>query len=52
MYIARALASGADSGVWVAPEMPDWAVPAAFTILIAVYALIVFEIVHLSLIHI
>ena len=49
MYIAMALASGVDSGVWVAPEMPDWAVPAAFTILIAVYALIVFEIVHRAL---
>ena len=46
MYVAMALASGADSGVWVAPEMPDWAVPAAFTILIAVYALIVFYYVH------
>ena len=49
MYIAMALASGADSGAWVAPEMPDWAVPAAFTILIAVYALIVFELVHRAL---
>ena len=49
MVIARALATGVDSGVWVAPEMPDWAVPAAFAILIAVYALIVFELVHRAL---
>ena len=49
MVIARALATGVDSGVWVAPEMPDWAVPAAFAILIAVYALFVFELVHRAL---
>ena len=49
MMITRALAASTDSGVWSPGEMPDWAIPAAFAILVAVYALIVFEIVHRAL---
>ena len=49
MMISRALATASDSGAWTPAEMPEWAVPAAFGILIAVYALIVFEIVHRAL---
>ena len=37
------------SDQWVAPEMPSWAVPAAFAILLGVYALIIFELVHRAL---
>ena len=37
-------------GSWAPPEqMPSWVTPAAFVILIAVYALIVFELVHRAL---
>lgn len=43
------IASGGDSGVWVAPEMPVWSVWVALLILLAVYALIVFEWVHRAL---
>ncbi|MFQ3344046.1 MAG: ArsB/NhaD family transporter [Candidatus Poseidoniales archaeon] len=41
--------SAASSGAWIAPEMPDWSVPLALIILIGVYTLIVFEIVHRAL---
>ena len=37
-------------GTWSPPEqMPSWVTPTAFVILIAVYALIVFELVHRAL---
>ena len=39
-------AAGTSSGTWSAPEeMPSWAVTAAIVILVAVYGLIVFELV-------
>ena len=42
---------GASTGSdqWVAPAMPSWAIPAAFAILLGVYALIIFELVHRAL---
>lgn len=49
MELTRALAATSDSGVWTPAEMPEWAVPAAFGILIIVYGLIVFEVVHRAL---
>ena len=43
-------AAGTSSGTWSAPEeMPSWAVTAAIVILVAVYGLIVFELVHRAL---
>lgn len=48
-FATPALAAGGSSGVWTAPEMPGWALPAAFGILVGVYVLIVFEIVHRAL---
>jgi len=46
MSVSAASTSG--SG-WIAPEMPSWAVPLAIGILIGVYGLIVFEVVHRAL---
>ena len=43
-------AAGTSSGTWSAPEeMPSWSVTAAIVILVAVYGLIVFELVHRAL---
>ena len=43
-------AAGTSSGTWSAPEeMPSWTVTAAIVILVAVYGLIVFELVHRAL---
>ena len=42
-------ASGSSSSSWKAAEMPSWAVTVAIIILVAVYALIVFEWVHRAL---
>ena len=45
-----ASAAGTSSGTWSAPEeMPSWSVTAAIVILVAVYGLIVFELVHRAL---
>jgi Na+/H+ antiporter NhaD and related arsenite permeases len=43
------MAASSTSGIWEPPEMPSWAVPASFAILIAVYTLIIFEVVHRAL---
>ena len=43
------MAASSSSGIWEPPEMPSWAVPASFAILIAVYTLIIFEVVHRAL---
>lgn len=43
------MAASTGSSTWIAPDMPDWAIPLAFGILFAVYTLIVFEIVHRAL---
>ena len=43
------MAASSSSGTWTAPEMPSWAVPAALAILMGVYALIIFELVHRAL---
>ncbi len=48
-FATPVLAAGSSSGVWTAPDMPGWALPASFGILIGVYVLIVFEIVHRAL---
>jgi len=42
-------AGGSSGGSWKAAEMPSWAVTVAIIILVAVYALIVFEWVHRAL---
>ena len=42
-------AGGSSGGSWKAAEMPSWAVTVAIIILVAVYALIVFELVHRAL---
>ena len=43
-------AASTSSGTWSAPEeMPSWAVTVAIIILVAVYGLIVFEVVHRAL---
>ena len=42
-------ASSSSDGIWEPSEMPGWAVPAAISILIGVYGLIVFEVVHRAL---
>ena len=42
-------AAGSSGEAWAPSEMPNWAVPVALGILIAVYALIVFEVVHRAL---
>ena len=42
-------AAGSSGGSWEAPAMPSWSVSVAFGILILVYALIVFEVVHRAL---
>ena len=47
--IPNVMAASSSSGVWEAPQMPSWAVPAAFAILLGVYALIIFELVHRAL---
>ena len=47
--IPSVLGATTGSDQWVAPEMPSWAVPAAFAILLGVYALIIFELVHRAL---
>ena len=47
--IPSVLGASTGSDQWVAPEMPSWAVPAAFAILLGVYALIIFELVHRAL---
>jgi len=48
-FIPSVLGATTGSDQWVAPEMPSWAVPAAFAILLGVYALIIFELVHRAL---
>ena len=47
--IPSVLGASTGSDQWEAPEMPSWAIPAAFAILLGVYALIIFELVHRSL---
>lgn len=42
-------AASTSGSPWQAPEMPSWSVPLAIIILLAVYTLIVFEIVHRAL---
>jgi Na+/H+ antiporter NhaD/arsenite permease-like protein len=42
-------ASSSSEGIWEPPAMPSWAIPAAISILIGVYGLIVFEVVHRAL---
>ena len=42
-------AGSSSGGSWKAAEMPSWAVTAAIVILVAVYGLIVFELVHRAL---
>jgi Na+/H+ antiporter NhaD/arsenite permease-like protein len=42
-------AAGSSGEAWAPSEMPNWAVPVALGILVAVYALIVFEVVHRAL---
>ena len=49
LLIPSVLGASTGSDQWVAPEMPSWAIPAAFAILLGVYALIIFELVHRSL---
>ena len=49
IFSPTVLAASSTSGVWEPPEMPSWAVPASFAILIAVYTLIIFEVVHRAL---
>mgnify|MGYP001171781896 FL=1 len=49
IFIPNVLAASSSSGTWIAPEMPSWTVPAALAILLGVYALIVFELVHRAL---
>ncbi len=49
LFIPSVLAASSPSGLWEPPEMPSWAVPASFAILIAVYTLIIFEVVHRAL---
>ena len=48
-YLPMVSAAGSSGGSWEAPLMPSWSVSAAFVILILVYALIVFEVVHRAL---
>ena len=49
LSIPSVLAASTSTGVWEPPSMPSWAVPAAFAILIAVYTLIIFEVMHRAL---
>ena len=49
IFLPSVLAASSTSGIWEPPEMPSWAVPASFAILIAVYTLIIFEVVHRAL---
>ena len=42
-------AAGSSGDAWAPSEMPNWAVPVALGILVAVYALIVFEVVQFAL---
>lgn len=42
-------ASSSSEGIWEPAAMPSWAVPVAISILIGVYGLIVFEVVHRAL---
>ena len=51
LYLANPVmgASSSSSSSWKAAEMPSWAVTVAIIILVAVYALIVFEWVHRAL---
>ena len=42
-------ASSSSDGIWEPSAMPGWAIPAAISILIGVYGLIVFEVVHRAL---
>ena len=47
--IPSVLGASTGSDQWVAPEMPSWAIPAAFAILLGVYALIIFELVPIMM---
>ena len=49
VLLPSVMAASSTSGIWEPPEMPSWAVPASFAILIAVYTLIIFEVVHRAL---
>ena len=49
IFLPTVMAASTSSGIWEPPEMPSWAVPASFAILIAVYTLIIFEVVHRAL---
>jgi Na+/H+ antiporter NhaD/arsenite permease-like protein len=48
-YLPMVSAAGSSGGSWEAPLMPNWSVSVAFVILILVYTLIVFELVHRAL---
>ena len=48
-FATPVLGAASSTGVWAPPEMPGWALPAAFGILIGVYVLIVTEVVHRAL---
>ena len=50
MYLPLNVSAASSSGAnWVAPDMPNWTVPVAVGILVVVYGLIVFEVVHRAL---
>ena len=49
IFLPSVMAASSSSGIWEPPEMPSWAVPASFAILIAVYTLIIFDVVHRAL---
>jgi len=48
-FLPSVLGAGAPSGIWSPPEMPSWALGAAFAILFVVYGLIVLEWIHRAL---
>ncbi len=50
IFLPMSVSAASNSGSgWIAPDMPSWAVPLAIGILVAVYGLIVFEVVHRAL---
>jgi Na+/H+ antiporter NhaD/arsenite permease-like protein len=50
VFLPMSVSAASNSGSgWIAPDMPSWAVPLAIGILVAVYGLIVFEVVHRAL---
>ena len=50
LYLPLTVSAESSSGAnWTPPDMPSWSVPVALGILILVYGLIVFEVVHRAL---